>query len=737
VWWVLVGIASAQEPVWPDAPTEPQDDAAPAEVPLAVQGVVLAAGTGAPIAGARVALTAADGTSVVLLTDEAGWFGARGLEVGTWEVLVTGTGIVSAVASAVVAPGAVAELVLRPESMDAWQDVEHILAADDVAVLPGTNGDVVRVVQNLPGVARPPYSSGSLLIRGTAPEDSAYYVDGARVPLVFHFQGLASVINPDAIESVAYLPGSYGVRYGRTLGGLVDIRTASSLPRQSSGYGSVDLLQATAFVEQRLSDRTALTVSARRSYIDAVLGPILKDAAALRAPRYYDAQVRLLHATDAGTFDVMYMLSDDKFAVLGDGDQVDVGLSTSFQRLRTQWSGRSGDWATELTVFGGPQAQVYEATAGEAFERGWAVGARFETYRRWREGAPGLRFGVDTLAVQQAFQYGVSLFDAAETGDAGQGWLVQPAVYGELVTRTGAVEWTTGVRGDASAALSPADSAHTTWAFDPRLAMRAQASESTEIKAAVGVFSQAPELRAVLPSAGGNDALTTERAVQTSLGLDQGIGRVASVELTGFATALDDLVVGREDQFQFYSVLPSADALDIDPYGNEGTGTAVGGELLLQVDTGTTLAWLSGTVSRSVRTSRAEVTTVYGYDQPIVATALVSRELPRSWRLGARARYASGNPYTPISNRILDLESREWLPVYGETSSARLAPFMSLDLRVDKAWTFRSWTLSLYLDLQNATNRVNEEVMTWTGDHREVPVVGLPILPAFGVKGAW
>ena len=67
------------------------------------------------------------------------------------------------------------------------------LSADQIQYLPGSNGDVVKAIQNLPGIARAPSGIGQLIIRGTAPEDSAFYVDGSPAPEVFHFGGLTTV----------------------------------------------------------------------------------------------------------------------------------------------------------------------------------------------------------------------------------------------------------------------------------------------------------------------------------------------------------------------------------------------------------------------------------------------------------------------------------------------------------------------------------------------------------------
>ena len=55
---------------------------------------------------------------------------------------------------------------------------------------------------------------------------------------------------------------------------------------------------------------------------------------------------------------------------------------------------------------------------------------------------------------------------------------------------------------------------------------------------------------------------------------------------------------------------------------------------------------------------------------------------------------------------------------------------------MDKRYVFRAWALTTYLDLMNATDRRNQELVNWTADFgQEVPVYGLPIVPAFGLRG--
>ena len=90
--------------------------------------------------------------------------------------------------------------------------------------------------------------------------------------------------------------------------------------------------------------------------------------------------------------------------------------------------------------------------------------------------------------------------------------------------------------------------------------------------------------------------------------------------------------------------------------------------------------------------------------------------------------------HQPIYNH----DRREFIPVYGERDSARLPPFFSLDIRVDKDYVFKKWTLTTYLDIQNATYSKNVETQGYSYDYtEEEPILSNPPLPAFGLRGEW
>src|SRR6185295_18623854 len=94
---------------------------------------------------------------------------------------------------------------------------------EEITKIPGTNGDALRSVHDLPGVARPPGLDGALIVRGSSPRDSDVFIDGTEVPLVYHFGGLSSVVPSETLDRIDFYPGNFGPEFGRISGGVVDV----------------------------------------------------------------------------------------------------------------------------------------------------------------------------------------------------------------------------------------------------------------------------------------------------------------------------------------------------------------------------------------------------------------------------------------------------------------------------------------------------------------------------------
>jgi TonB family protein len=722
---------------------------------LSVEGVVRIAGGPDRLPNAQIRLEGPDGLTREGRTDRDGSWRFAGLQDGLWTVTVAAPGYEPQSAPVEIQAGKVANVTLYAVEGRPWETeradleievlsakpapevTERVLSTEEIRYLPGTNGDVVKVVQNLPGVSRPPLGTGQLLIRGTAPEDSSYFIDGLEIPIVFHFAGFSTVVNGDALQEVSLLPGNYSARYGRQLGGVVDLRTRRMLPAASRRYVSVDLFQTTAYVEEKIGERTALTFSGRRSYIDTIANPVFQAVGLdnVRAPRYYDGQLRVFHALPSGgSVTGLLFGSNDAFKILGEEEGVvDFGLGISFLKGQVEWEQPlAGGWVVDTTVIAGPEAQTFVIGAdSEAYEKPFNCGLRSELRNPAGDGEIGWRLGVDLAGGRYRYLYDVAGFpDPPEQGNLAY---LSPAAYLEPTFDTGPFSFTPGLRADGY------------WvdynlfksSLDPRVSARYEVSPAVTLKAGAGQYSQLPQFRQ-LSGAVGNPDLTLPNSLQMSVGADWQVTTPVRFELTAFYNALRSLVVGREDAFAFFTGPPPSGPLDAGAYANEGSGRSLGVELLAKAQTDRTVGWVATTLQRSERVNRLGERSLFSYDQPVVFTALVSHELPKRWRVGSRLRVGSGNPYTPVVNRVYDLDSRAYFPVYGEEDSERLPVFYQLDARFDKDWVFKRWTLTFYLDLQNATSRQNVEVMSWTDDFSaEAPISGLPIIPAFGLRGEW
>ena len=114
---------------------------------------------------------------------------------------------------------------------------------------------------------------------------------------------------------------------------------------------------------------------------------------------------------------------------------------------------------------------------------------------------------------------------------------------------------------------------------------------------------------------------------------------------------------------------------------------------------------------RAPGSPRRGLAPVTSFDQTNILTLLASYKLPRGFQVGARYRYVTGNPYTPVLARTSTSNTDRYVPISGAPFSARLPAFNQLDLRVDKVWTFDRWRYSVYLDVQNIIRATNPEAI--------------------------
>ena len=166
------------------------------------------------------------------------------------------------------------ETVVRGER-DKKEVVDRTVSRQEMQKVPGTFGDPVRVMQNFPGVARAPFVSGALIVRGASANETLTFFDGVEIPILFHLGGGPSVVNAEFIDKIDFFPGGFGARYGRAIGGVVDVGSRRGAADTYHGVAKIDFLDSSLFFEAPLADGMSIAAAARRSYIDALLPGIL------------------------------------------------------------------------------------------------------------------------------------------------------------------------------------------------------------------------------------------------------------------------------------------------------------------------------------------------------------------------------------------------------------------------------------------------------------------------------
>lgn len=728
----------------------------------AISGVVVDAVTGAPIAEAGIAANDRAAT-----TDAEGRFRVANLPFSRIDLIVVAVGYETYFGAA--RQGAELTIRLSPDTSAevitvtgrAPSGAPLHLDTEEIRSLPGAGNDTLRALQSMPGVARTPFGLGGLALRGTAPRDTNVYLDGIEVPLLYHFGGIASFLPTALVDEVALAPGGASTRFGRGLGGVAEVTTRTGRGDAWRVGGELSLLHAAAVAEGPAPGRGNWIVGVRRSYFDAIAEAAELDLSL--APRYLDAQLRW--ESGNGRWMAILFGSDDKLRLEPPADGDAGGIDTSnvrdfvyrsrFARLGLRYRALFG--ATSLTV--APSVGV-DAVDGSATHNGVDKGIHRRTVPLALRGELAtpvlggtLSVGFDGSAQHHSYEMlntppptpdnpapnmAISRTLERWAPDVG-GWLEQSWFF-----LRDQLELRPGLRVDYLGLPR-----QTT--FDPRLALRERLPHGVELEQSVGVYHSPPLVTDLDPIFGARE-MGAARALQAAFGAKVILGDDKELSATAYYQDLGSLPVdavsaatpiSKNGGTESGGLLGISRELVDEQFGSYsyreaiGTGRAYGVELIARKNAGRITGWLAYTYGRSFRTNptRGDGEVPYVLDQPHTLTVLVSAALGRGWRLGARFRYATGNPYTPVASATYDSGAMTWVPEDGPILSARLPAFYQLDLRLDKRWRSSWGTWAVYLDVQNVENRENPEGVTYSEDYsRRSYTSGLPVFPSLGVE---
>ncbi|MBX3251931.1 MAG: TonB-dependent receptor [Myxococcales bacterium] len=752
-------------------PVEPEEPEDPRPAAGRLEGRLLGREDGQPIREAEVVVTSADGARRRATVRQDGRFVFDDLPPGTYDVAIYADDYDELSASETVASGEATDVTYRlslyevdvPDRSGAFgaaavvdppprEVVRRTIRREELTQIAGTRGDALRAVELLPGVGRPPFGAGQLIVRGAAPNDSQTFFEGIPVPLLYHFGGLTSVVNSRLLEQIDFVPGNFSARYGRKTGGILEVSFRDPMAmyddRRFHGVAELSAIDASLLAEFPLGDNAAMALGVRRSTIDLVFQYILPDDlfSLTAAPVYYDYQAFVvwkphprhkLRILSYGASDRFGLFAGDSLSDNDANIRGNIDLTTRFHFVDLAWDAQL-DARTELDVDFQVGTSLLQFALGDLVR----FDARFnQTFgraelRHRANDRVRLIAGLDMFITPLRLDFfgplagqgegsGPQNRSTAELRDQSSDFSItgvayRPAAYVESDLRPWPwLQVLMGLRLDYAKEIRQ-------WAFDPRLATIFTVSEGYRIKAAAGMFSQPPEFNQSAATIG-NPNLAMIRSSHFGLGADAEFLPGVRVGLDGFYKQLWDRVVSAEGGRAPF-------------FDNAGIGRIYGLEVSGRVEprpgrnfTG----FLSYTLMRSERQDRpGEPWRLFDFDQTHIFTLAGNYKLPRNWSVGATLRFVSGNPTTPIVGSIADPANGTYLPYAGVINSVRNPLFNRFDLRIEKMWIFSSWRLAFFLDIQNLWNASNPEGLVFNYNYSQsVPLNGLPIIPAIGVRG--
>jgi hypothetical protein len=568
----------------------------------------------------------------------------------------------------------------------------------------------------MPGVT--PIVSGIpyFYVRGAPPGNVGYFIDGIRVPLLFHLGLGPSVIHPSMVDRVDLYPGGYPARFGRYSGGIVagETRTPAADIRAE---GSLRLVDAGALIQAPLpGNRGTALLGGRYSYT-AALASLVSSNVELD---YWDYQGRVSYdITPRDQVSAFFFGSYDFLGDKGRGGITRTLFSTEFHRLDLRYDTILSDRTTlrQAVTVGSDRTGI----DNNRYVLDRMIAARSQINHRLSPSAI-LRASTDvTLDV-----YEVDLVRDAGGDDladlfpnrrdlavgAGVDMVLRVAPFFELIPGARLDLWSS-----AGVVLASADA---------RLAARIEVRDWLRINHAIGIAHQAPSF--LLPGPGlqvGGLKGGLQRSFQQSAGIEAdlpaGITASATFFFNGFFNMTDALGTS------------PTDTSGPDDYDIRSLGSSIGLELYARRRLTEQLGgYVSYTLSRSTR-SVGRATFPSQFDRTHVATGALTYDFGLGFRAGTRLVFYTGRPNADKIN-----SSQSPIITTGVEIPERLPAYFRIDGRVEKRWTIgdRGW-LSMVLEVLNAT--LTKEVLSvecGTYECNEASF-GPVTIPSLGIEGGF
>ena len=642
--------------------------------------------------------------------------------------------------------------------------------------------DVLKVIQLMPGVQKGSEGSSGLYVRGGGPDQNLIILDDAIVYNASHLFGFFSLFNGNALKSVELTKGGFPARYGGRLSSVLDMSMKEGNKEEWHGEGGIGLISSNLTVEGPLvKDKSSVLVSARRTYVDLILSPILKITENENMGYYfYDLNAKINY--DFGRNNKLYLsgyFGQDRFYYRSGNNEMKekVGLHWGNATTTLRWNHlfTSKLFSNTSLVFSSYKFGIFSTTE---YNDESTPGIRAEYYSGIRDFS--LKYDLDYIpnpnhwvktgftSIYHRFNpYAYVEIDTVNFIDRDESKYitgVESAVYIEDTwTPFNTLKINAGFRFSNFVADKKKY-----WNPEPRLAISWRVNENLALKASYASMNQYIHL---LTNTGINlptdlwvpttDRVKPQNSRQIAVGMAKDIPeKYLSISLEGYYKLMSNVIGYKEGAsfIDFEEMLFSEEEITWEDKVTSGKAWSYGIELLVQKNEGDFTGWIGYTLSW---TQMQFDSLNFGnkfyakYDRRHDISLVGMYKINDHITISGTWVYGTGNAITlPVSSYMASY------PVYFETNlnpfesngysnygrevdefsgknNYRMGPYHRLDLGIqfhkEKKWGERTWDISVY----NAYSRKNPFFYYQTTDTENGQTYGqlrqvslFPIIPS-------
>ncbi|MCC5919280.1 MAG: TonB-dependent receptor [Cyclobacteriaceae bacterium] len=615
------------------------------------------------------------------------------------------------------------------------------LGANQIRRSPGGNRDVSQVIRSLPGVASTVSFRNDIIIRGGAPNENKFFLDGIEIPVINHFQtqgasgGPVGMINVDLIKRVDFYSGAFPVNRDNTLSSIFEFVQIDGRDDKWALNAVVGASDLGIFVEGPVSDNSTFVFSARRSYLQflfSIIGlPFL--------PIYNDYQTKYTWNINEKTkLSVLSIGALDQFSLNEEAggtpeqdfllnnlpifEQWNYTIGAKLERFRkngfstlvlsrSMLNNRS--FKFQNNDDSDPDNLILDYLSQEIENK-----LRWEDYRnKWGlEMNYGLNYEFarynNRTFNRIVAPSGVEVIDFFSELDMNKfGFFAQASrpFFNDKLNLS------LGIRTDFNDYSR--DMANPLEQLSPRLSASYQFTREFSWNFNTGIYYQLPPYTIL----GYRDTDTGElenknngiRYIQSNQlvsGFEYLFGVGTRLTVEGFYKRYFDYPFLLRDQISLANLGGDFGVIGNEPASPDSEGRAYGLEFLAEQQLTRGFYGLAAyTLVRSEFTDGTGTFLPSAWDNRHIVSLTGGKAFKRNWELAVRWLFSGGAPFTPFDlDRSLRIENwnirGQGIPDFNRLNSLRAGNFQQLDLRVDKKYFFDKWSLNLFLDVQNITN---------------------------------